>query len=125
MASTWGLSWGTSWATSWDRTYAPPIPPTPVVGGGASGYDPRYERKIKPKKAIRKLIEQAYKQVEPLPLIVKENALKEAVIVEAIHEVQLLEEINLDLIAQIIQQIELRLIKQRNDELAAIILLLD
>jgi hypothetical protein len=102
------------------------IPPTPVnpnLGGGGSGYDST--RKIKPKNAVRKLIEQAYKQVEPLPLIAQENALKEAVIVEAIQEVQLLEELNLELIAQIIQQIELRLIKQRNDELAAIILLLE
>jgi transcriptional regulator CtsR len=103
-----------------------PIPPTPVnpnLGGGGSGYDS--QRKIKPKNAVRKLIEQAYKQVEHLPLITQENALKEAVIVEAIQEVQLLEELNLELIAQIIQQIELRLIKQRNDELAAIILLLE
>jgi hypothetical protein len=107
------------------RTGDTPIPPTPDVGGGASGYDPRYERKIKPKKAIRKLIEQAYEQVEPLPLITQENALKEAVIVEAIQEVQQLDELNLDYIAQIIQQIEQRMIKQRNDELAAIILLLD
>jgi len=95
--------------------------PTPSVTQGGGGITQYVETKFKPKKAIRKLIEQAY--TEPTVTVAEQAQ----VIIEVAKEIQAipLAEIDVNLINQLIQMYEARLLKQRNDKLAAIILLLD
>jgi len=99
-----------------------PTPVNPNLGGGGSGYDP--QQQIKANKSIRRLLEKAYNKIEPEEVQVE---LKEAVIAEAIQEIQeqVIEDLSAVYMVELIQQIEQRMLKQRNDELAAIILLLD
>jgi len=103
------------------HTSVTPTPtPSPATYGGG-GITQYVETKFKPKKAIRKLIEEAYTE----PTV--SEAEQEQIILEVAQEIQAiaLAEIDANLIQQLIQMYEARLLKQRNDELAAIILLLD
>ncbi len=123
MASTWGLSWADSWGLSWYREPTPPTPPSSDVYGGGGGNVEYvdFKTRYKPKKAIRNLIESAYKVTKVTP------KQKEQIIVKVAQEIQLTptKEIDIKLVIDLINLYELKLIKQRNDELAAIILLLD
>jgi hypothetical protein len=102
-----------------NNSVTPPTPVQPSHGGG--GITQYVETKFKPKKSVRKLIEAAYTE----PTVSKKE--QQQVIIEVAQEIQAipLAEIDVNLIIELIQMYEARLLKQRNDELAAIILLLD
>lgn len=103
--------------------------PAVVIRGG-DDY-PREDRNIKPKKEIRELIEKAYNatksQIDVIPSTKEKKQLKREIVAQVNLQVQNTPEqvINYDLVLSLVESYERQAVKRYQDELGAIILLLE